>query len=143
MSIWASSPLAVSPSSARWCACRRSIERRGPLWSVLGVAVVRRIRTPSYLSEGDDAESNRGEALLPLVCIPFAELTSATPTAGRKEEAMCTNTSILNDLIETSRDGHGLRSSFRSSPVLEPEDFNEYSLQRSKCAGKFQALAIR
>ena len=56
---------------------------------------------------------------------------------------MKNTTSILNDLIETLKDGQeGFRAA--STDVESPEMktlFSEYSLQRSKFAGELQALA--
>lgn len=55
---------------------------------------------------------------------------------------MSNNTSLLNDLIETLKDG---QEGFRSAAAdIESSDlktlFSEYSLQRSKFAGELQAL---
>ena len=56
---------------------------------------------------------------------------------------MSTTTSILNDLIETLKDGQdGFRA---ASEAVRSSDlktvFSEYSLQRSKFAGELQSLA--
>ena len=56
---------------------------------------------------------------------------------------MSTTTSILNDLIETLKDG---QEGFRAAATEVEADqlkklFGEYSLQRSKFAGELQAMA--
>ena len=56
---------------------------------------------------------------------------------------MSTTTNILNDLIETLKDGQdGFRAASEDIRSADLKTiFNEYSLQRSKFAGELQALA--